>query len=283
MDPEIKSIVMKKLPFYLVTFLFTAVISFSSCKSRITRETDLSGNTVIKEWYNKNRIKSIKTLVNNNPKDYTYISYSRDGIQLDSSNFVNDTLEGKRTFYEEKSSLYHFENYHHGLLHGVHKAVFKSGVTGFEGYRQNNLKVGEWKFHFENGHPITYEYYDSSGVMKYFRKYDDDGKVLKVNGMGMIQVKSDLSRLDSTQTISGFVEAAIPPGCKTQFTIESTNENQPLVKLLEMKLEKPKTNWEITFSNPGQKNLKYMVTIVENSSGKKEESVSEQTINVNPF
>jgi hypothetical protein len=79
------------------------------------------------------------------------------------------------------------------------------------------------------------------------------------------------------------VEAAIPPGCKTQFTIESTNEGQLPVKYLEMNLEKPKTNWEITFTSPGQKNLKYLVTIVENSSGKKEESVSEQTINVNPF
>jgi hypothetical protein len=281
MDPVQKPIVMKKLPFY--SLLFIVVIFFYSCKNRITQETDQSGNTVMKEWYSKDQVKSIKTLVNNNPKNYTYISYSRDGSLLDSSTFVNDTLEGKRKFYEEKSGLYHFENYRHGLLHGIHKAVYKSGVTGFEGYRQNNLMVGEWKFHFENGHPITYEYYDSSGVMKYFRKYDDEGEFLKVNGLGMIQVKSDLSKLDSSLIVYGFVEAAIPPGCKTQFTIESTNEGQLPVKYLEMNLEKPKTNWEIAFTSPGQKNLKYLVTIVENSSGKKEESVSEQTINVNPF
>ena len=71
------------------------------------------------------------------------------------------------------------------------KLHLHTGVTGFEGFRKNNLMVGEWKFHFSNGHPITYEYYDSLGAMKYFRKYDDDGNVLKVNGLGMIQIKSD--------------------------------------------------------------------------------------------
>ena len=143
--------------------------------------------------------------------------------------------------------------------------------------------VGEWKFHFVNGHPITYEYYDSTGVMKYFRKYDDNGNVLKVDGLGLIQVKSDPSKLESSQTLFGFVEAAIPPGCTTQFTIENYKEGQASEKYLEMKLEQPKTDWEIIFAEPGQKKLKFTITITDNKTGKEEESVSEQTIMVNPI
>jgi hypothetical protein len=273
---------MKHLPIYIKALLIITLITLLSCKNRITTETDQFGNEVVKEWYNKNQVKSIKTIFGKNRNEYTFVLYDEDGVLLDSARYLNDTLEGTRKFLEEKTMLIHTENYRHGILHGPHKAVYSSGVTGFEGYRKNNLMVGEWKFHFENGHPITYEYYDSSGVMKYFRKYDNEGNVLKIDGLGMIQVKSDLSRLDSTQTLYGFVEAAIPPGCTTQFTIENKGEGQTAEKYLEMKLEKPKTNWEITFANPGQKDLKFVVTITDNKTGQKEESVSEQSIVVNP-
>jgi len=274
---------MKQFPFHYYSIFIVALISLASCNNKITKETDQHGNTVIKEWYNKSQVKSIKTILSKSVNDYIYILYDKDGRLLDSARYINDTLEGMRKFYEEKTTLLHTENYHHGLLNGTHKAIYSSGVTGFEGYRKNNLMVGEWKFHFVNGHPITYEYYDSTGVMKYFRKYDDNGNVLKVDGLGLIQVKSDPSKLESTQTLFGFVEAAVPPGCTTKFTIEKNNEEQASEKYLEMKLEKPKTDWEIIFAEPGQKKLKFKITITDNKTGKEEESVSEQTIMVNPI
>jgi hypothetical protein len=283
MEPMLKPFSMKQFSFYIYSLILIAIASFTSCGNRITNEKDQFGNEVIKEWYSAEQVKSVKTILDKNRNDYSFILFARDGSLLDSATYFNDTLEGTRRFYEEKTTLFHTENYKHGLLHGFHKAVYSSGVTGFQGYRKNNLMVGEWQFHFENGHPITYEYYDSSGVMKYFRKYDDNGNALKVNGLGMIQVKSDPSLLDSLQTLFGFVEAAIPPGCTTVFTIENVNAGQPATKFLKMKLEKPKTNWEIKFAEPGEKNLKYMITITDSKTGKKEESASEQTIMVNPI
>ncbi len=273
---------MRKFSSFYWSVLIVAPLFVASCKNRTTTETDAHGNSVIKEWYNNKQLKSVKTILNQELNDYVLISYDHDGGLLDSARYINDTLEGMRRFYEEKTTLLHFENYHHGILEGIHKAVYSNGVTGFEGYRKNNMMVGEWKFHFANGHPITYEYYDSSGVMRYFRKYDDAGNVLKVDGMGMIQVKANISALDSTQTISGFVEAAIPPESTTIFTIENIKDGKVQEIYLEMVLHKPKTEWEIKFTEPGQKNLKYTITITDNKTGKKEESVSEQTIMVNP-
>ena len=267
---------MKKLPF--CTYCVFLLASFISCNNRITTETDQFGNEVIKEWYNQHKVKSIKTIFGKNRNECTYVLYDKDGGLLDSARYLNDTLEGTRKFLEEKTMLIHTENYRQGMLHGPHKAVYSTGITGFEGCRKNNLMVGEWKFHFSDGHPITYEYYDSLGIMKYFRKYDDDGNVLKVNGIGMIQVKSDQSNLDSLQTLFGFVEAAIPPGCITQFTIQEIKGGQPAGILLDEPLTAPKTEWKISFTEPGTKNLKYLVTITDKKTGKKEESVSQQTI-----
>ena len=271
---------MKQAPLYLTGIFIVTQITLFSCKNKTTQEKDPNGNIVVMEWYNKNKVKSVKTISGSNPNDFVYVEYTKDGTILDSARYINDTIEGTRKFYEEKTLLLHTENYTHGLLNGPHKAIYNSGVAGFEGFRKNNLMVGEWKFHFSDGHPITYEYYDSLGAMKYFRKYDDDGNVLKVNGLGMIQVKSDQSKLDSLQTLFGFVEAAIPPGCITQFTIQEIKDGQPAGILLDEPLTAPKTEWKISFTEPGTKNLKYMVTITDKKTGKKEESVSEQTINV---
>jgi hypothetical protein len=273
---------MKKNLLCLSGLIVIAFLFFTSCKDRITEETDQYGNKVIKEWYTKNRIKSIKTIYNVLPSDYLLVKYDKNGRLIDSARYLNDTLEGMRKFYEGKTLLLHTENYRHGMLDGIHKATFNTGVTGFEGFRKNNLMVGEWKFHFANGHPITYEYYDSTGVMKYFRKYDDNGNVLKVDGFGMIQVKSDSSPLGSNGVLSGFVEAAIPPGCTTQFIIEEIKDGQAEKKYLDITLDKPKSRWEIMFDEPGKKSLKYIITITDNKTGKIEESVSEQNLIVNP-
>jgi antitoxin component YwqK of YwqJK toxin-antitoxin module len=274
---------MRKFSSFYWSVLIVALLFITSCKNRTTTETDAQGNTVIKEWYNRKQVKSVKTILNQGLNDYVLISYDRNGKLLDSARYINDTLEGMRRFYEEKTTLLHIENYHNGFLNGIHKAIYNTGVTGFEGYRKNNKMVGEWKFNFADGHPITYEYYDSAGVMKYFRKYDDDGNVLRVDGIGMIQVKANTSSLDSIQIISGFVEAAVPPESTTIFTIENIREGKPQEIYLEMVLQKPKTVWEIKFTESGQKKLKYTITITDNKTGKKEESVSEQTIMVNPF
>ena len=271
---------MKQSHLYLTSIFIVTQILFISCKNKISQESDSSGNVVVKEWYDKSKVKSVKIISALNPSDFIYIEYAKDGTVLDSARYINDTIEGTRKYYEEKTQLMHTENYSKGLLNGPHKAIYSSGVTGFEGFRKNNLMVGEWKFHFSDGHPITYEYYDSLGVMKYFRKYDDDGNVLKVNGLGLIRVKTDQSKLDSLQTLFGFVEAAIPPGCTTQFTIQEIKDGQPAGILFEEKLIAPITEWKVTFTERGSKVLKYLLTITDNKTGKKEESASAQTISM---
>ncbi len=274
---------MKKIHFCFSGFLVIILALFTGCKNKITEETDTSGNKIIKEWFGKNRIKSIKIFYQGVQNDYLQIKYNKKGNLVDSARFINDTLEGTRKFYESKTELLHTENYRHGSLEGIHKAVYSNGVAGFEGFRKNNMMVGEWKFHFANGHPITYEYYDSSGVMRYFRKYDDNGNVLRVDGIGMIQIKTDQTRLDSTGILYGFIEAAIPPGCKSRFTIEDDKNVTDRKKYLEVFINKPKYDWEIKLEEPGEKNLKYILTIIDNKTGTEEVSTSEQKVLVQPI
>lgn len=273
---------MKKIHFCLACLLIIILVLFTCCKNRITEEVDKSGNRIIKEWFGKNRIKSIKILYAGAQNDYLLIQYHKSGNLVDSARYINDTLEGTRKFYESKTELLHTENYRHGVLEGIHKAVYSNGVSGFEGFRKNNMMVGEWKFHFANGHPITYEYYDSSGVMRYFRKYDDNGNVLKVEGIGMIQIKSDQTKLDSSGILSGFIEAVIPPGCKSRFNIEEDSDLKDRTKYLEVYVEKPKYHWEIKLEGSGEKNIKYILTITDNKTGIEEVSTSEQKILIHP-
>jgi hypothetical protein len=269
---------MKKIHLCLPGLLITVLVLFTYCKNKITEETDTSGNKIIKEWFGENRIKSIKTLYQGAQNHYLIIQYNRKGNLIDSARYLNDSIEGTRKFYESKTELLHTENYRHGVLEGIHKAVYPNGVTGFEGFRKNDMMVGEWEFHFASGHPITYEYYDSSGVMRYFRKYDDNGNVLKVDGIGMIQIKSDQTRLDSTGILSGFIEAVIPPGCKSRFTVEEDGAVTGRRKYLEVFINKPKYDWEIKLEGPGEINLKYILTIIDNKTGSEEVSASEQTV-----
>ena len=147
---------MKQAPLYLTAIFIVIQIALFSCKNKTTQDKDANGNIVVMEWYNKNKVKSVKTISGSNPNDFVYVEYTKDGTILDSARYINDTIEGTRKFYEEKTLLLHTENYHHGLLNGPHKAIYSSGVAGFEGFRKNNLMVGEWKFHFSDGHPITY-------------------------------------------------------------------------------------------------------------------------------
>jgi hypothetical protein len=262
--------------------LFIASFLMMSCRNRTTEETDPFGNRVIKEWYSRDRLKSSKTFLNSNPQDYIYVLYSSKGYLKDSARYINDTIEGMRKFYEEETSLLHIEHYHHGILNGTHKASFNTGIASFEGFRKNNLKVGEWKFQFENGMPITYEFYDSAGVMKYFRKYNEKGDVEKIDGSGLITLKSYQSDILVSESLNGFVEAAIPPGCKTQLTVEDISNGQAAESLLELVLEKPKSVWKVKFSNPGKKTLQFTLKIADIKTSKEEVNKAELTILVNP-
>ncbi|MEZ5198452.1 MAG: hypothetical protein R2764_19325 [Bacteroidales bacterium] len=222
------------------------------------------GNLVVKEWYNRSSLKSSITYLDTGLKNYLYVAYHPDGRLKDSAKYINDTIEGLRKFYDPSAGLTHYENYRNGILNGVHKAEYNSGVTSFEGFRKNNQMVGEWKFHFLSGKPITYEYYDSIGKLLYFRKYDENENVLKATGTELINVFTDHDGVSVNEICSGYVEAATPNHCELFLTIAEGSSSQVLFS---KNIENPITYWEIIFDDPGEKKLEFNLLVKDKKSG----------------
>lgn len=253
-----------------------------SCRNYSTKQYNESGNLVINEWYSRNHLKSSKTFLDKSFKNYIYVSYYSDGKMQDSAMYMNDTVEGLRKYYEDGPGLMHSEYYKHGIMNGPHKAEYNSGITSFEGFRKNNLMVGEWKFHFLNGYPITYEYYDSAGSMKYFRKYDDSGNVMMTEGSALIQVLPERLTVQSNTILRGIIEAAMPPETKTMLNIEEVDNLSRSNRKESLVLNKPKSPWEWTFKDSGIRSLRFTITITDRKTGKQETNFDEKTFTVLP-
>lgn len=269
---------MKFLFKYLFFSLASLLIFITSCRNNLTEETyDDKGNLVVCEWYNKQNIKSSTTYFTEDQTDYLFVTWFEDGRLMDSSRYVNDTLEGLRKVYDMDVGLMHYEAYQHGHLDGPHKAVYDNGVTSFEGFWKNYVKVGEWKFHFPEGNPITYEYYDSTGRLRYFRKYDEAGNVLKVEGSGLISVKIDQKTVKPTEDVKCYIESAIPPGCLVNLIIE-VDKNKASERIFSTELKNPRFEWQQSFYKPGQKTFKFTIKIIDTLTQK--EDVSSTQLNV---
>jgi len=273
---------MKFLHKYIFFSLAILLIILSSCRNNLTEETyDENGNLVIYEWYDDQNLKSSTTYFEEDKTDYLFVSYSEDGNLMDSARYVNDTLEGLRKVYENDNGLMHYETYLHDYLEGLHKAVYDNGITSFEGFWKNYVKVGEWKFHFPEGNPITYEYYDSTGRLKYFRKYDEAGNVLKVEGSGLISVIIDQETVKPTEDVRCHIESAIPPGCLVNLIIE-VFKDEISERIFIEELNNPKFDWQLSFYEPGQKIFKFTVKIIDTLTNKEEVSSSQLNVEVLP-
>jgi len=256
------------------------ILLVAGCKQNTVEEfTDKDGNLVIREWYNKSQIKSIKTFTNPEQTNFRYMVFYKDGLLKDSAVFVNGRVTGLRKYYEASSGLMHLESYQNGLLNGPHKAVFSSGVSSFDGYRKDNKKVGEWKFFYPSGKMITYEYYDSTGRLKYIRKFDQDGRTLKTDGSGLIDIGLQKTNFKLQEVVSGNAFVAIPDGCTVFLKIEDISTASYQL-LYENQIVKSPDKWSIMFTIPGLKKLQFTLLIKDDKTGEEEQSVLEQLLNV---
>ncbi|NOX47936.1 MAG: hypothetical protein GXO89_13255 [Chlorobi bacterium] len=254
-----------------ILFLLSVFVLFSlfSCNQKNpTKEfQNDKGQLIIQEWYSLDKLKSETTYLKSDKSDFVYVAYNKDGRMIDSGRYVNDTITGFHKFYEDKTKLTHFENYKNGLLNGPHKAVYTGGVTSFEGYHKDGLSVGEWKFHYPDGRMITYEYYDSTGRVKYFRKYDDESNTVKITGNGIIGVFISKSLAD---TLLGVAEVAVPDNCTTHLKITGNGK-----VVFENNVSQPRVPFSIVNANT---NLNFQLIITENKTGKEEKYSFEKTI-----
>jgi hypothetical protein len=263
--------------YLIVTFLFP--VFFVSCGDSVTKKEFCNddGQQVVQEWYNDKQIKSNITYLDKSGKSYVSVKYNKEGRMIDSVTYKNDVITGPRKYYDAGSGLTHIENYKNGVPDGVMKAVFDNGVTNFEGYMVNGSKAGEWIFHYRDGRPITYEFYDLSGNIKYFRKYDDGGAAGKVTGSGIIDISLSVDKTDTTTFIKARTTLASPPGCTTELTIK--NNGTKVVDTYH--ITKPQTEFVIPSSANGENRLSFVLTIKDEKSGETEQYSLDKTINAN--
>ncbi len=255
----------------VISFLSLLFLVYScSSETPEIKSHNKNGNLVITKMNDEDHAESIKTYLDKTEKSYLLLLYSPEGKLLDSATYVNDTLNGMRKFFEESTGLWHVENYHNGMLEGIDKAFYSDGIRSFEGYRKNNQKVGEWKFRYANGNPITYEFYDSTGKLKYFRKYDEEGDLMKQSGSAIIGVFPEDSTISVNAKYTVTIVAAKPFDCGTRLSITLIRQDNPDKIMFDSDVSEPSVHWKTKFSEPGEKVLRFTVRIRDLKSGKEE-------------
>jgi len=234
----------------------------NSCKPDLHKEYLNEKKQVVNEvWYTKHQIKSRTVFLTNDKSKYTIISYYEDGTLMDSATYVNQAIDGLRIYHDQPNDLTFIENHKNGTLNGPHKAVYANGVANFEGFRKNGFMVGEWEFHYPEGIPITYEFYDSTGRIIYLRKYDSNSNPLSTEGDGLISV---VKLNSSNEKMLKFeVVASIPPGCESSLEIKNmTNSiHQSILKDVRSIIEVDKR-----FSQETE--LEFSLSLKETASGR---------------
>jgi len=249
-------------------FLFSVfiIVILAGCSSVIEKEyTNNNGQRVVEEWYSETDLKSQTTFLSADSSEYVFCSYYENGQLKDSSRYLDQQPDGLRKYYDQSSDLLHIENYSNGFLNGPHKALYGNGVSNFEGYHINEVKAGEWIFHYPDGRPITYEFYDSTGRVVYFRKYNDSGEFKSSNGSAIIDI-SVAQNLNSNDTSSVYLVVANPPNCKAILVIIGSDSKE----LYNKKIHTSRTNCPLTFDEKGKKDLNIQLNIIDIKTGHKE-------------
>lgn len=248
-----------------ILFSIAVTLLISACSSIEKKEyTNQQGQKVIEEWFKESNLKSKTTFYSTDSSDYVFCSYYENGELEDSSHFVNQQLDGTRLFFDQANGLFHMETYSNGIMNGPHRAIYKNDITSFEGYWLNGNKVGEWQFHYPDGRPITYEFYDSIGKVLYFRKYDDKEEVKDVKGSAIIgiSVRTDLK----PDAVVMNLIVANPPGSEVSIKICDQSSNV----LCNKKVEAVYTNCSFILPDEEKNKVNIQLNILDIKSGQEE-------------
>ena len=176
---------MKLLP--TILWIFIIAVFTNACHNTSKNEfTNSDGNLVVEELFSNDQPKIRTIYLNKEKTDYILTTYYESGEVMDSARYKDGIVVGKRVYYDREGDLLHVEHYKNGILDGVNKGIYGDGTTSYEGFRVAGKKAGEWIFHYPDGGPITYEFYDTTGKLLFFRKYDETGRFEKTNGQPFI-------------------------------------------------------------------------------------------------
>jgi len=253
------------LTFSIVLF-YLAGCSYTPHKQYVNE----NGQKVIEEWFNENQIKSRTTFLSKDESTYVYCLWYENGEIKDSSKYIKQKPHGLRIYYDQDADLKHYEFYDNGIFHGLHKAVYGNGAVSFEGFHKNGRKVGEWHFNYPNNDPITYEFYDSTGKLLYFRKYNENSIVTETKGSAIIDVIISENSLDQDTILINTI-CINPPGSKV--SIDFLNNSEKVV--MSQVLKGVRNEFSVPFTKFGSNAFKVKVSISD--AGKLESHVKNLT------
>ena len=265
---------MKRFYFHIV---LVSLILYAGCNSATLKEYRNDKNQlVVEEWFNDHQLKSRIIYLNEEKSDYSSVEYFENGHLKDSITISNNLVQGTHKVYDPANDLLHIETYKDGVLNGPHMAVYSSGIASFKGYQMNGNKVGEWKFFYPEGNPITYEFYDSTGRLAYFLKYEKDGQHLHSEGSGIIHV-SDIMNIDGQYSVD--VLLAIPPNCSSGLSIVLLSEGQEQL-VFNDEITTIRNNIPLPISGKGDYKIQMELNITDKQTGKVETYTVSKNISI---
>ena len=254
---------MKSYHILLLTFL---ALWLGACnQQKKAHFEDAEGHIIDEVRYSNGQVKSRIFYLDQNGADYIQTSYYENGVLQDSMVFKNNKPEGTKKYYDEISGLTHYENYRNGIMQGINEAIYNNGISSYSGYRHQGFKAGEWVFHYPDGRPITYEFYDSTGHLKYLRKYDESGYYQQTEGSIIIDAAISESEINAGDSVMLQVLLANPPGSSTTIEISGNVDNEAPVKS-SILADKSRMEIPIYFEQKGKAKIDIYVTVLDNNS-----------------
>lgn len=193
-----------------IIVLFLIIIVFYSCK-RIEKEYYPDGKLKVEAQYKDN-------FLNGNYKEY----YQNGNLAVE-ENYKNGKLEGIKKVYFENGNIEWEAIYKEGVEDGLHKKYSGKGILLLEAYFKNGKQDGLTKSYYEDGLLESKQeykndipngkalFYYTNGQLKmdaivdndetiYYKKYDEQGNLLKEWRFVSIEVPSDTINLSDTYT-----------------------------------------------------------------------------------
>ena len=235
----------RKIRYFLpVSLIFTLIWACGSHSEWQMGKPENGHQTTVK--INADGILQEKKILKND-SNYVYLKFNDKGELIDSINIVDNRREGLRIYLANDKVYY--ETYHRGMLNGLQQELYANGTAAYVGHLKNGVKIGEWKFFYEDGSPITYEFYDNKGKLLYFIKYTKDKQIKERKGSEIIDMQLDKKRIQLSDTLTVALLLAYPPeSTENKIIFSHSGQEKPLF----IPVSEPETFFQIVADRKGE-------------------------------
>ena len=182
--------------------------------------------------------------------------------------------EGKlvmQNFYPNGKIKIEAEFKNDSIQDGRYKRFYENGILESEGYYKDNDQYGEWKFYYENRNIKSYVFFNDKGKQYYLRKYDENGKLIKSMGIGLIEGVMNDDKVKAGEIYQCDITVVNPPDCTVRlFTGEYIEEQDTVMNLRPVKVNSTLVDYSTTFIKPGKHNVYFRWEVRDNITGKVE-------------